>query len=830
VSIIARDTNDLYIGYENFELERADAKHPATISYYNALNINKTREKPIKLVGIDLETNYRNADLKLLGVYDGKKYNYYITNFISNLFTIVKNANKEKISIAYWNKLDPYILFKQFLLRKSEEEQIKAITKFGKVGGEFDYKEKEWKIPPIISFKLLGYEFGIKNIIRSSVQFYYISERSRILNTVWAYDIATLYEGGIEKSCLGELDPITNTYPKARLHYYKKGSEELHKINWKRFDTDDEFRKEVLNSNYLDARAVRDLGNIVQKDFYKSFSCYPTSLLSAGSLTRSGIVASIINHYKPFYDDKELLMNKVLEELKSIPIKKHYDKWIEKYDIEKVNDLMCMSSEAYSGGYIETNIFGFSPIAYTADIASAYPAVTKNLFDLRNSKLSFGIGEPPKIKNSYCFIRGTVITPKNLNFNPITIKHPFSNIINIRGVGEYKATYLLETRDILSKWGVKFRDEEYINIETEGKLSPLALATNQFLDIRKYLLSIGDPAEQLPKKNANSVYGITCEATDNYELIEGVVTRIGFRAGEFYNSIYASIITAFTRNFIVDTALEIESKGGRVHMIMTDALFWTGGISLIPDNTWKEVKTVGYFEKPKEIHNFMCLGTGRYEYYNKDKKGTYSRYYGKSRGFSMKDLSSEEGIVLDNFNWRKLVFKAMKEEKEIININARILVSPQLFLMNKKYKIADIGLITTETREIDIMAGRSKRLIDLRGNWLEKLYNGTIETRPIQIFRGLGGNYDIPNYTLEGFRNLIHSKKYISREDKNKMKKKTRNQRYYEGHKEIIGESRTKKYALLRKYGFDRDTAINYQNKAWKEVYKIVGEVGRVEE
>src|SRR5690606_23757134 len=126
-----------------------------------------------------------------------------------------------------------------------------------------------WEIKPVVSIKIADFHFGIQNVIRSSILFFFYREGFEP-KTVWAYDIAQLYEYSLETEALGEEDKKTHTYPNARLPYYKKGDESLHKIDWERFETDKQFKHDVLESNQLDARAVYDLGNIIQEDFKKA--------------------------------------------------------------------------------------------------------------------------------------------------------------------------------------------------------------------------------------------------------------------------------------------------------------------------------------------------------------------------------------------------------------------------------------------------------------------------------------------------------------------------------------------------------------------------------
>jgi len=808
-----RTYSDLYIGYENFFLEHSGVKHPATIDYYNALNVNKIKQKRIELVSLDLETNFKTSKLMLLGFWEGENYDYcYKNNFIGNLFYQVETANKEHKALCCWNKLDGFELYKQILLRIMKEEQDFSLKKYSKIGGVWNRETKEWTEEPLVKCMLGSKEFGIINVIRGCIQFYYMSIYKKVLNTVWLYDIAPLY-------------PNSLAVEGKRFPYYSKISKKVHLLDtedWKHFEENEEFRNEVLKSNYLDARVCRDLGYLAQENFKKVYQYYPNTIISFGSLTRAGIVAEINNLHKQYAEGEEL-KRLVLDDLKSIPIISYYDKWFTTYGQELIKELMCIINESYSGGYIETLKFGYEKEVIITDKVSAYPTEIIKLYDLRNAKITHGNGEPPTILNSYCFIRGDLKTPMNLNFNPITSKHPFSNDTNVRMVGEYTVSYLKESRDLLVKRGCVFTNEFWINIETEGKISPLGYSVNASLKSRKYLQSINDSAEQTAKGISNSAYGITIEATAEYKLFGQDVVKVGYRAGEFYNPIYASVITASVRNIMTEACFEIEDNGGEVLLIMTDSIAWRGKVSDLPEYYYKEEKTVGYFEKPKIVKNFMCMGAGRYEYYSPLSNGKFEKYTGKTRGFSIEQVQDEEGITIEDFNWRKLVNKAIVEKSTVLKIPTRILISPSLISASKKYTVHDLGLVKTVTKKIDILAGKSKRLMNFKEDWLETLKTGMIDTKPLYCFRGMGGIDEIEDFTLPNFRKVIKEKTLINREEKEIITKRKENSSYYKNHKEEIRKKYNLKYALLVKYGFEPQKAKIYANKKWKDVQDLIG-------
>ena len=797
---MARRENELFIGKDNINIEGRTIKHPALIKEYATVNTHKISDEPIKLVGLDLETNHITGELKLLGFYDGEKYCHYEENFIPVLFSWIKYLERQQKNIAYWNRLDPFILYKQFLLTLTEEEATNSMKRFGKISGEWDRKSGKWKVQPVIKIKYGRYYFGIQTAIRSSVKFFYYKEGSRFLNTVWAYDIAQLYEKSLEKEALGKLDKRTNTYPNARLKYYSKLGEEYHKIDWDRYKTDKEFNKNVLYSNELDARAVYDLGNIIQEDFYKAFNWYPKTLVSSGSLARSSILAVIHNKYAKLYPDQEKkIAKKTLEDVKSIGFINYYDKWANTYGGEFLKDFYCMLVESYSGGYIESLMYGYAKKGYYADIASAYPAVIKELYDLRGCKITTGEGEPPHIDKSYCFIRGMVNIPLTVNYHPVTVKHPINKDTNIRATGKYRASYSIEERDFLIEEGATFSDEKWYNFETKGILSPLAEVEQHLLELRDYFISIDNSSQYIAKKSANSGYGLLFEAVNTYEEDNEDVYRAGYRGGEFFNPLYASIITSRTRILISKATRAIKKAGGEPILIMTDSIFWKGTKEMLPKEFYKDKKTVGYFEAPDEVEDITCLGSGRYSY--KDIKEGYMT--SKKRGLNIVDIHDPDGVIINDFNWLEALKLAERTNNTIINVKVRTLISVGVIIHNGNYGLKDLGLVVEQDREVDLIVGKSKRFYKDELKDPKILAHNLVNTTPIYLASGMFGDGEVNDQTLPVLRSMIKDLKVVTAKDKDRKNRSTASMKYSKKHKSKLADDYNHKYKQVRAYGYE---------------------------
>lgn len=897
---MAQKQNELYIGNDQLNMEGRNIKHPALIRKYANINAKKIHNDKIGIIGLDLETDAATGDLKLLGFYDGQNYNHYVDNFLAVIFMYVRYCKSQMKHLACWNRLDPFIILKQFLLRLDENEQNHALNRFGKVSGEWDRNNSKWRVKPVCEIQVQHIRFGIKNAIRSSIQFFWhdADDDEARLNTVWLYDVAQLYPNSLEKEALAR-----------NLPYYSKVDKSAHIVDWDKFDKDAHYRNEiVLKSNYLDARACYDLSLIIQDDFYNAFNYYPRTLISQGSLARAAITAVLNNKYMKEYPDEKELGKKVHAELASIGLINYKDTWVKEFGKELWKDINCIFTESYSGGYIEAIRYGYTKEGWFSDIASAYPAIINKLYDLRNCTIRSGVGEPPKPKQGYCFIRGTVDIPSDVNFHPVTIKHPISKETNIRAVGEYRASYTYNERMYLRGKGATFKDEEWHLIETEGKLSPLAEVCMDFINLRKELIAKGSSSQHMAKIAANSIYGILFEAVDtfielehektaevktewlyrdlltrykrniNLESVKGdikyymdkhanklvtrwhdansvytpdivkdelkhvgiylesdhpadimmeieklyindkkaielshyiktTVERNGYRAGEFWNPCYASIITSETRLLMAMAADAIEQRGGKVILLMTDSILWEGDKDMIPSKYVRDEKTLGYFETPEKVHDIVCLGSGRYGF---KKENGY--YQAKRRGLNAVNMHDPDGIIIDDFNWATALDIMKKTKKDKIDIKVRTLISAGLVLHNHMFRTKDLGRIIEETRTVDAIVGKNKRFYseDIKNPHL--LSTSLIETIPIELDSTIFGKVELLDHTLVALRNQMkHLEVKTSYEKRRAINKRAVNKYRYNNSVKIQKSAR-EIYGKLREIGYSREEAAHMRN------------------
>lgn len=887
--------NELYIGTEHLTLEGRSIKHPSLIRYYATVNHDKLGKAPIDTIGVDIETNHETGEMMLLGFYDNNHhYHYAINNFVEKLFMVIKGCYKNQMALAYWNRLDPYVILRELLQTVDTPTADRAMMRFGKESGEWNKKEGKWEIEPVFKMQIGHYEFGIKQIIRSNIQFYLIHNDTTKLRTVWAYDIAGLYKSGLEKEAGSRFD------------WYSKVDESAHKVNWMDFSTDAHYRENiVLKSNALDARAAMELAYEVQNDFYKAFDAYPKSLVSQGALARTAIVGVINNDLRDL--SGQSLDDEVAKRVKSIGFMNYYDEWAKNFGHDFMKDLYCLFTESYSGGYIDSISYGYAEEGWYADIASAYPGVIQHLYDLSDATWEYGTGEPKRASKGYTFIRGTVTIPKEVNYHPITVKHPLHKDTNIRPTGTFKASYILEERDHLKALGATFHDEEWYMIETNGETSYLGNVCKTFINLRKELKAQGNSAEYMAKIASNSLYGILFEAVDTHtefevdkdiiidetrhddykeilkeyrhsmnlesirkelkflygehyqnlfyrwhskngslapdtvaeelketgiyikainpvDIIQEIdelytletksinketvtvkqIRRDGYRAGEFWNPLYAAIITAQTRILMSKAANAIEENGGQPIILMTDSITWKGNKDMLPEKYVRHEKTLGYFETPEKVKDIICLGSGRYGFkmWN-DKTQGWTDYEAKRRGLNAVAIHDKNGEPLGDFNWSKVLQEMVNADDTKINISVRTLISPGAVYLSNQYTLNDLGRIVEQTRNIQAIVGDTKREIHPDIDNPHRLQKEMIKTESLFLNPGIFGKYKINDQTLPYLREKLMQKELKTQKDTKRKSWKKASRTYHAKNK----LKQMQRYQQLKDMGYKRNDA-----------------------
>jgi hypothetical protein len=284
----------------------------------------------------------------------------------------------------------------------------------------------------------------------------------------------------------------------------------------------------------------------------------------------------------------------------------------------------------------------------------------------------------------------------------------------------------------------------------------------------------------------------------------------GLRAGDFFEPVSASRITMKTRVKISEACLAVVSAGGRPIFAQTDSIAWEGTESMLPETMWRVKKTLGYFEKPATIHDLVSLGAGRYEYSKVDNEsGEWTKLVAKSRGVYMEKLLDEEGVELDDINWRNALRHLVHHLDNIpgndakkplrrgldgglIVLRMKVLVTPGLVSHSNTYASEDIGRIVLITKILDPVTGRKKRRIEIPKD-LSMLADAHIWSSPPNVTGGMVSGEDEIDDTLPDLRNEMMGTPFPVEKKRHGPHERDAMEKF----------DRRTKYNLLRHHGFD---------------------------
>lgn len=618
--------------------------------------------KKYKFNSIDIETI--NNEMFLIGYHLNDNYYYSLDGFfdvINNLFIKSVQDNRD---ILTWTRYDNHHILKNLLMNTLNKEEIINVLK--KIG----------KISPLFSYDFKGYEITLLNVIKDSLLFEIRYGKSKKRLTI--YNLKNLFNN--------DLLTVAQNY---NLTYYSKLGEEYHIIDKDRFFKDNYYQKMVIKSNRLDSKVIIDIANKFLESYITLSGGLPKTIFTAGSIARSfllnyeGIDPYKVN-FRHFYQD-----NPFYEELLDYAMK------------------------AYHGGKIDSYILGYIKSAKVTDISSAYPSVIARLPELTNN-VYYKIGDKDLDKYYYAFIRCDIYIPKSDFIHPLIVQSPIAPV-NISPLGHLKDIIITKPefdyiKRFKDKYNIKIEVKDYIAIEHKNSLMFGHLIKDLFNKRLAYDKEGNKALADLTKLIINSLYGITYELTPIYELDhDDDIERIGLRAGDFFNPIIASYITAKTRCLLSSASMDIINSGGKIYLHMTDSIIYDGKLS---KKYYRNNKILGLFEKPEIIEDVIILGAGRYEYV-KDNK-----YIIKNRGFNVEE---KDKSFYTQFNINKDF--TIKNNNFVTFFKAT----------TKKYSPDEIGHIKKEEYTINPLNLGGKRLInedDLKNTDLNKDY---INTYPVYI-------------------------------------------------------------------------------------------------
>jgi hypothetical protein len=577
------------------------------------------RDTPIPLVGLDIETEFTTGEPKLLGYsYADGYYQSNLNPSLTTLFYAIKGILENQprgTQIATWGNLDINCIIRLFDPQPNEQ----IFTSRGFMG---KYRNGKWITKPPIVRQIGNAEFSVDHYISSKSLRLAVVENSRC-RTIWIYNISQFYPKRIGDTA------------KSLEYDWQDFDTETHLIDWDRFDSDSDYKKDVLKSNEQDARSVRMMADHLQTIFHEVFNAYPSLLVSAGSLADAAV-------------------SKMLTQAEYESNSWQYLKY-STFGLTPTTQLAeSIISEAYSAGYVDQFTIGYHPTAFTADISSAYPDKIRKLPDLRECYLIAGHGNPEraikKLESDFFTVvcRGTVTIPESLEYHPITIKT--NQRQNIRPIGTFRASYYLEEREFCEQNGASFEHEEWVIVALKNRsLAPIANVSLKLADMREdyrhRMQLANDPSEttfydslqNMIKVVDNSLYGKFVMATEVFEVKNGKPEIVGLKAGDRYNQLYAGWITALTRIQVAQACMDIQHSGGQPVLAMTDAIYWTGSVNNLPSSVVAyNHKTAGMFEPPEKIDDLFVVKTGQYEYSKPSSKSpTGKLWFHKMRGLNL---------------------------------------------------------------------------------------------------------------------------------------------------------------------------------------------------
>lgn len=674
--------------------------HPLLIQRYRMPTL-KFKAEPMRAVGLDIETDHTNGKPMLLGFWHPEAeepYSYLHRPTLKTLFEVVKShaENSHVRDFITWGNLDIQCIIRLFNPNETERQRISrglsANIRNGQIIGS----------PPIMRRVGKAVFYVAHYIPGRSIKLGYIENGHE--TTSWIFNCSQFYPGRIADTAKGlGLE-------------WRDFHRNTHLVDWSRFAADSHYRFEVLQSNKQDARIVNELADNLQSRFADVFKCYPTLLVSTGSLTDAAVGKMLSENVEEYRSNSwRWLVTHVWHDLS-------------RSELAQAETLMA---ECFSAGYVDQFAIGYFPKICTADITAAYPHKIRELPDLRYSRLFVGRGrleedlhrtEIEGFEIESAMIRGKVTIPSTLKFHPITVKTYARE--NHRPTGTFYAAYTLDERRFCERYGATFEDEQYVIVAlTERHQAPVGAVSDRLGEFRADLLAemresaaerkrLLDGQQYLVKVVDNSIYGKTVMTTELVEDLNETPQITGYVAGDRFNLLYGSLITARTRIQIAEACMAIAQAGGRPVMTMTDSIYWLGSAEMLPTEMIRENKTAGYFEAPEEVEGFYLLKTGQYEYRK-----------GNTWHFKMRGLNVDREIVTGQRSFYRQTIKAACGQIDLNTHPADVVVpvKTRRLISIGAHDLKNLAAIQEGVTEIHPFVMSSKQVEPFVLNWRDAL-------------------------------------------------------------------------------------------------------------
>src|SRR5690554_3139014 len=618
-------------------------------------------DKSYDFNSIDIETV--ENELFIFGYTLDGIYYYSESDFYDVFHHLLLESIRSKKDILTWSRYDNTHILKMLLSKIDDENEIYKILK------------RVNKVTPVFTYEYKNYQIILENIIKDNFIFK-VDDGKNKPRRITIYNLKNLYQGGLEK--------VAKNY---KLDYYSKLGVEYHIIDKDRYYNDSEYKRMVLLSNELDNKVIIDIAKIMLENFKKFTGVYPKTIFTNGSIARSYLLAY-----------KEIKVRDL--QYKSIFNKNKY-----------YNELLDYSMRAYHGGKIESYVLGYIKKAKISDETAAYPYALSQLPKLTN-KVHYNT-EPKFLDNFfYAFIRCDIIIENEDFIHPVIVKNPINNA-NISPFGYIENVIITKIEyDYLIENGIEIIVKDYYGVEHIDGIFPYRNLVNYLFESRIKYSKTNISVSEMFKTIINSLYGINFELTDVFKEKEDDILWVGYRAGDFFNPVTASYITAFTRTYISKVSYNIVQNGGEVYLNMTDSIFYNGYVTL---DVFSDKKVLGKFEMPTEISDIIILGAGRYEY----REEFTNKYVIKNRGFSVERKNKS--------------FYSDYDISDKFTIKTREFVS-SFKATTKKYSFREMGYLLESDYDINPFNLGGKRVVENYNVDLNKEYT---RTRLVKLEKGV---------------------------------------------------------------------------------------------
>jgi hypothetical protein len=618
-------------------------------------------DKSYKFNSIDIETV--ENEMFIFGYVLNGKYCYAENDFYDVFHDLLIESIREKCDILTWSRYDNTHILKMLLSKINDEEEIYKILR------------RVNKVSPVFCYEYQNFEIVLNDIIKDNFIFT-INDGKNKPRRITIYNLKNLYQDDLEK--------VAKNYG---LDYYSKLGEEYHIIDRKRYYNDNKYKKMVLLSNELDNRVIIDIATMMLDNFRKFTGVYPKSIYTNGSIARSYLLA-----YKEI-------------KVKDLQYRSMFSKSV------YFNELLDYSMRSYHGGKIESYVLGYIKKAKIIDITSAYPYALSKMPKLTN-KIHYHAGTKFLNDFYYAFIKCDIIINNADFIHPVIVKNPI-NHSNISPYGYIENVVITKIEyDYLLENGINVIVKDYYGIEHISDVFPYKNLVYHLFGNRIKYQYINISVSEMFKTIINSLYGLNYELTDIFKENEEEICWTGYRAGDFFNPVIASYITAFIRTYLSKVSYNIIKNGGEVYLNMTDSIIYNGEVTL---DVFSEEKVLGKFEKPTEIRDIIILGAGRYEY----KEDFTNKYIIKNRGFS---VTRKDKSFYSDFDLR-----------DKFTIKTREFVS-SFKATTKKFSFREMGHLINSDYEINPFNLGGKRVVENYNVDLRKEYT---RTKAIKLEKGV---------------------------------------------------------------------------------------------